>query len=184
MTANNGSRPLSFRKYAKHRGCSVQSVSRAAKTGRLRDSLVMVRGKAQIGSIAVADREWTDNTDLSKAPTYVKERAARGTPLLGRARSLRPDGSRGTIMAMREERPENRPTALRDTPREGISVLVWHDAAGDHVTIFGEDPAIGGDEVDRFIARLTMSKDVAANLALRIWIETGGSIDDLPGVRQ
>jgi hypothetical protein len=68
---------MALRAYARHRGTSVQAVLRAIKSGRLKDCLVYdVAGKAKIGDAAIADAEWSANTDLSRAPGYVKERAA------------------------------------------------------------------------------------------------------------
>ena len=67
--------PISLRAYARHRGTSAPSVLRAIKRGRLKASLVVdAKGKAQIADVALADVEWAENTDLSKAPGYVKER--------------------------------------------------------------------------------------------------------------
>jgi len=67
--------PMSLRAYARRRGTSAPAVLRAIKRGRLKDSLVYVDGVAQIGDPDLADREWAANTDLSKAPGYVKARA-------------------------------------------------------------------------------------------------------------
>lgn len=66
--------PISLRAYAKHRGCSVQSVSKAVSSGRLVQSVVRVNGEPKIGDVASADAEWAANTDHTKAPGYVKER--------------------------------------------------------------------------------------------------------------
>lgn len=69
------SEPLSVRAYARHRNTSAPSVLRAIKSGRLKNSLVIgPDGKAKIANVALADDEWTANTDLSKAPGYVKAR--------------------------------------------------------------------------------------------------------------
>lgn len=77
------SKPLSLRAYARRRGSSVQSVLRAIGRGRLKDSLVYVDGVAQVADADLADREWTERTDLTKAPGYLKERvgSAPGAPL-------------------------------------------------------------------------------------------------------
>jgi hypothetical protein len=73
------SAPLSMRAYARHRQVSAVAVLRAIRKGRLQASLVVdERGKAKIANVALADEEWAANTDLTKAPTYVKARA--GTP--------------------------------------------------------------------------------------------------------
>ena len=72
-------KPLSLRAYAAHRkglglaGGSLQAVQRAIAAGRIRDSVVVVGGVRQIADPEAADREWLSNTDLSKAPGWVKE---------------------------------------------------------------------------------------------------------------
>lgn len=67
----------SFRAYSRHRGTSVEAVRRAIKSKRLLACLVTdAAGRVQIGDVDLADREWAANTDLTKAPSYVKERAA------------------------------------------------------------------------------------------------------------
>lgn len=68
--------PLSLRAYARRRGTSAPSVVRAIKRGRLQKSLVYVDGKPQIGDPDLADQEWAQNTDLTKAPSAVKQQAA------------------------------------------------------------------------------------------------------------
>ena len=72
--------PMSLRAYARRRGTSAPSVLRAIKGGRLSRSLVYVGGVAQIADPDLADQEWAANTDLTKAPGYVKERAANAVP--------------------------------------------------------------------------------------------------------
>lgn len=66
--------PISLRAYGRRRGVSVQAVSRAIATERLRESVVWRRGIPKIADPDLADREWTSNTDLSRAPDYVKAR--------------------------------------------------------------------------------------------------------------
>lgn len=68
---------MSLRAYSRHRGTSVEAVRRAIKSQRLQASLVIgPAGKAQIADADLADQEWDANTDLTKAPGYVKARAA------------------------------------------------------------------------------------------------------------
>lgn len=70
--------PWSLRAYARHRGTSAVSVLRAIRKGRLKASLVHdAKGHAKIADPALADAEWAANTDLSRAPGYVRERADR-----------------------------------------------------------------------------------------------------------
>ncbi|AGC43265.1 hypothetical protein MYSTI_01934 [Myxococcus stipitatus DSM 14675] len=61
--------PLSIRAYAKHRGCSHVAVLKAIKRGRLVKSITP--DKKVIPSIA--DREWIENTDLTRAPQRAPE---------------------------------------------------------------------------------------------------------------
>jgi phage terminase Nu1 subunit (DNA packaging protein) len=65
---------MSLTAYAKMRGVSVMAVSNAVKTGRLVASVARVNGQPKIRDATLADREWEANTDLSKAPGYVKQR--------------------------------------------------------------------------------------------------------------
>lgn len=53
---------ISLRDYASRRGVSVEAVSKAITTGRLRESVVTVGGQPKIRDAAVADREWALNT--------------------------------------------------------------------------------------------------------------------------
>jgi hypothetical protein len=69
--------PISVRAYARHRGCSAPAVLKAIDRGRLRLSIVIEGGKAKIADVALADREWAENTDLSRASGEIKERASR-----------------------------------------------------------------------------------------------------------
>jgi hypothetical protein len=54
--------PLSLRAYAKRRGCAVESVSKAVKTGRLSASVVRGPRGPAIADPELADREWEANT--------------------------------------------------------------------------------------------------------------------------
>jgi phage terminase Nu1 subunit (DNA packaging protein) len=67
---------MSLTAYAKRRGVSAMAVSNAVKTGRLVASVARVKGQPKIRDAVLADREWDANTDLSKAPGYVKQRGA------------------------------------------------------------------------------------------------------------
>jgi hypothetical protein len=64
---------MTVRAYARHRGISHTAVQAAIRKGRLAASLKREGKKVSIDA-AVADQEWTANTDLTKAPTSVKER--------------------------------------------------------------------------------------------------------------
>lgn len=50
----------------------------AVKKQRLVKSVVWIDGKPKITDFTLADQEWDANTDLSRAPTYVKERTEGG----------------------------------------------------------------------------------------------------------
>lgn len=82
MTTDAG---LSVRAYARHRGVSHTAVQRAIARGRLSRSLGKnAAGEWRIVDVALADREFDANGDLTRAPSVIKEReAARiagGTP--------------------------------------------------------------------------------------------------------
>lgn len=68
--------PISLAAYARMRGVSREAVSVAVKKGRLQASVGRLKGRPAIIDVDLADREWAASTDLSKAPGYVKERAA------------------------------------------------------------------------------------------------------------
>jgi hypothetical protein len=54
--------PISLRAYAKRRGVSAESVSKAVSDGRLKGSVVRVNGAPKIADPDLADREWEANT--------------------------------------------------------------------------------------------------------------------------
>lgn len=56
---------LSFRQYAKHRGCSVQAVSKAVMAGRI-TTVADDKGRRKIDP-EVADIQWVRNTDADQA---------------------------------------------------------------------------------------------------------------------
>jgi hypothetical protein len=70
--------PLSLRAYGRHReslglaGASAVAVSRAIDRKRLVKSVIVVDGVPQIASAELADQEWAENTDLSRAPSSVR----------------------------------------------------------------------------------------------------------------
>lgn len=75
-TGAAASAPLSLRAYARHRGVSAPAVLKAVSRGRLKACLTRdEKGKAKVADVALADREWAGATDITKAPTWVKERA-------------------------------------------------------------------------------------------------------------
>lgn len=158
----------SLASYARHRGCSTQSVSRAVKASRLSKSVTRsAAGQPRITSFELADEEWRNNTNLSTAPIYVREReAARTKPAFPSARALRPDGA-GDITGVDD-------STLVDDELESLSVVVV-SGQRDHVIVFGG--AVGAEEV-----RLVMSKETAGSLALKLWTSVAGTIEDLQSV--
>jgi hypothetical protein len=70
----------SLRAYANHRHVSVEAVRKAISGGRLQRSIVLVDGVPQVADVALADQEWSTNTDLSRAHDDVKRRAAAASP--------------------------------------------------------------------------------------------------------
>lgn len=71
------SAPLSLRAYARRRGVSPEAVSKAVAAGRLRESIVRVRGAPKIRDAELADREWAATTDLTRAAADIARRADR-----------------------------------------------------------------------------------------------------------
>jgi phage terminase Nu1 subunit (DNA packaging protein) len=74
-TPGDAAKPLmSLNAFAKRHGVSHQSMMRAVARGRLSASLRTGKdGKPKVADVELADREWRDNADHSKAPAYVKE---------------------------------------------------------------------------------------------------------------
>lgn len=85
---------MSLRAYAKRRGVSAMAVSNAVKTGRLVASVGRDQwNQPKISDPDLADQEWDRNTDLTKAPPYVKDRAAAraaAEPIEAPAKIVRP----------------------------------------------------------------------------------------------
>lgn len=92
----DSSGPLSQRAYAARRGVSHMAVQRAIKAGRLKECL---NDGGQIVDPDLADREWTQKTDLSRAPSYVKERAEQAPPAQPLAESGPPVAVLGASLA-------------------------------------------------------------------------------------
>lgn len=79
-------KPLSLRAYAKLRKCTVEAVSKAIASGRLRESVVRVGGAPKIADAKLADREWEANTQVRAERT---EPAPRDLPEYFVSRSQR-----------------------------------------------------------------------------------------------
>lgn len=101
---------VSLRFYAKHRAVSVEAVRKAIKAQRLAKSIVIVRGVPQIANVALADKEWAANTDLSRAHDDVKLKAAQQLPpiskeLLDQSRAPGRETERGRVLGFGEQQP-------------------------------------------------------------------------------
>lgn len=65
---------LTLTAYAQRRGVSCMAVSKAVKKGRLSKSVIRdEQGRPWVVDPELADREWVGATDMSKAPTYMRE---------------------------------------------------------------------------------------------------------------
>lgn len=121
---------MSLRTLGKCLGVSAMSVSRAWRSDRLPKSVRLdERGKPKCVSVALARQEWAANTDLSKAPGYVKVRgeqlqrtAAAETATVGAAQVETPASPAGTPTA-----PPSKPTkpgrVRSERSREKLSLV-------------------------------------------------------------
>lgn len=95
--------PKSLRTYAKARGISHEAVRQAIKSGRLKKSVVMVKGEPKIGDEALADQEWAANTDQSKPRNRItgdpKHRRAPGEQMQPMANDGGSEGGKGPSYA-------------------------------------------------------------------------------------
>lgn len=82
----------SLREYARRRGVSPESVSKAIAAGRLRDSVVLIGGAPKIADVELADREWEANTrpiTASRRGTDDGEELPEGIPTFNVSRAVR-----------------------------------------------------------------------------------------------
>lgn len=70
-----GGRKVSARAYAAHRGIDPMAVSRAIKRGRLNKSVIGNGDGTYTIDVDLADREWAENTDLTRAPFEQRDQA-------------------------------------------------------------------------------------------------------------
>lgn len=96
--------PMSLRAYARRRGITATTVWRAVQSGRLNLSLVWKprpgrKPLAQIADPDLADREFDANTDLTRAPAYVKEREG-ARPPAARAITITPPPGDGVAVTL------------------------------------------------------------------------------------
>lgn len=107
---------MSLRTYARHRGVSVEAVSKAITAGRLRESVVKVDGQPKIASIEIADTEWIANTrprvDHPPVPPRPMPSTSRDASEFGGDADDPPDYNRSR--AVREAHAARREAALAD----------------------------------------------------------------------
>lgn len=107
---------MSLRTYARHRGVSVEAVSKAITAGRLRESVVKVDGQPKIASLELADLEWISNTrprvDHPPAPPRSPPSISRDASEFGGDADDPPDYNRSR--AVREAHAARREAALAD----------------------------------------------------------------------
>ena len=84
---------MSLRAYARRRGVSAESVSKAIEAGRLRETVVIVGGQPKIADAEIADREWAANTrprvDRPAPPEREDAAAAAAIPEYNVSRAVR-----------------------------------------------------------------------------------------------
>jgi hypothetical protein len=86
----------SLRAYASHRkqaglsGGSAAAVSKAVLRGRLKHSVVVVDGTPRIVDFAVADQEWAERSDYSRAPQRLVPQSREPSWLVTRRKRARP----------------------------------------------------------------------------------------------
>ena len=66
---------MGYREYSRHRGCTLSTVQRAIKDGRISDALMNIEGKKMI-SVELADKLWKQNTDPRRANNHKGEKSA------------------------------------------------------------------------------------------------------------
>ena len=115
---------LSYSAYARHRGCSVEAVSKAVETGRI-STMMGKRGLKQIDPV-VADREWAANTD-----PMMQRGAQPELPLMPSDEELEADDDTGDdeapILALSKARKEHylaKMSKLKYEHQSGILVPV------------------------------------------------------------
>lgn len=90
--------PITLTAYAKHRGVSVMTISRAVKRGRLARCVVRDEyGSPKIADVALADREWAENSDYTDAPHRLA--AQRPPPAAGDLEAPTDDAPAGGSLA-------------------------------------------------------------------------------------
>jgi phage terminase Nu1 subunit (DNA packaging protein) len=60
--------PHSQTALANHLGVTQPAVAKAIKSGRLKESLVVVDGRTMIADLELAEMEWRENTDSTRLP--------------------------------------------------------------------------------------------------------------------
>ena len=120
---------ISLRKYAEHRGVSVNAVSKAVKAGRLSKSITRnTQGHPKVTDIGVADTEWMANTDPDQVRVTPTPRAQPAAPT-----EAEPSGG---IPSYADSR------ARREAARAGLMTLELMKARGRLVSLDGVRAAV------------------------------------------
>jgi hypothetical protein len=126
--------PMSIRAFGRRIGVSAPNILRAIKAGRLKASIVYIPrpGRADVAQIKdpdLAEREYRANTDLTRAPAYVKEReGARTAPPTpppaaeGVTSHLEPQPNGGALK-------RNQAPTAEGVPGDGAPQMTLSDAA-------------------------------------------------------
>lgn len=146
-------RPISLRTYAKRRGVSAESVSKAITAGRLRESVIFVGGKPKIADAELADREWTANT----RPRVDRPATATATTEPTEQRQEVPDYN--VSRALREAAAARRESAMAD-----IAELEAAQKKGELVPI----AEARADVIERFTVVKTKILGVPTRIAQRL----------------
>lgn len=110
---------MSLRAYARRKGVAPSAVVNAVRRERLVKSVVYVKGQPKIADADLADAEWRQNTDLSRAPGFVKEREFEAAVFV-QARG------RHTLSVFADSESRQICAALRDGER-GLVLLAIND---------------------------------------------------------
>lgn len=116
---------LSIRGYARHRGVSDMAVHKAIRSGRLRDCLGKdARGTNKIADVALADREWSTNTDQGFAPKSRAPAPAVAPPPSGKPKRPKVEAAAEEEPAAAEAVPTGPSYAQSRAERESYMLLM------------------------------------------------------------
>ena len=154
---------VSFRELARRLNVSEKAVRNAVKSRRLVESVSSRAGRQVIVDVDLAIAEWQKN-----APPKAVIRAAR----------VRTNDAESAAAAKSADG-----SAIVDPIADSSYLRVWRDDEDDDRVLL---MALMGDDVDSEDARdwfaLGLTRRVAAELGLHLWIRAGGHLEDLPGM--